>query len=124
MATWDDVDDAAGALPGVEDGSSYGHRAWKVAGKTFVWVRPLSKKDRALLGDDAPDGEILAVMVEDLGEKEAILATEGPWFTTPHFEGHPSILVRLDDATAAQVRELVLDAWRATAPEELLQRDA
>lgn len=121
MATWDDVEAAATELAGVEESTSYGHRCWKVRGTLFAWVRPLGKKDRADLGDDAPDGEILAVRVDDLGEKEAILATEGPWFTTPHFEGHPSVLVRLDDATVAQVRELVLDAWRATAPQELLE---
>ena len=120
MATWDDVERAVTAQPGVEESTSYGNRCWKVRGTLFAWVRPLGKKDRVDLGDDAPDGEILAVRVEDLGEKEAILATPGPWFSTPHFEGHPTVLVRLDDATAAQVGELILDAWRAAAPEELL----
>lgn len=120
MADWDDVERSATALPGVEDGSTYGHRGWKVGGKAFAWRRPLGKKDRADLGDAAPEGEILAVLVEDLGEKEAILASPGPWFTTPHFAGHPSVLVRLDDATPEQIDELVLDAWRATAPQELL----
>lgn len=113
MATWADVERAAVALPDVAEGTTWGNRCWKVRGKTFAWVRPLGKKDRADLGADAPEGEILAVRVEDLGEKEAILATPGPWFTIPHFEGWSSVLVRLDEATVEQVEELVLDAWRA-----------
>ncbi|WP_420113621.1 MmcQ/YjbR family DNA-binding protein [Pseudactinotalea sp.] len=120
MADWDDVERAALALPEVEEGTTWGNRCWKVRGKTFAWVRPLGKKDRADLGEDAPEGEILAVRVDDLGEKDAILATPGPWFTIPHFERFAAVLVRLDEADAAQVEELVLDAWRAMAPSTLL----
>jgi hypothetical protein len=116
MAHWDDVVRVATTLPGAEPSTSWGNPCWKVRGKTFAWQRPLTKKDRADLGATAPDGEVLAVRVEDLGEKEAILATDGPWFTTPHFDGFPAVLVDLDEATAEQVAELVLDAWRAMAP--------
>jgi hypothetical protein len=121
MATWDDVERAATALPEVEESTSYGRRSWKVRGTTFVWDRPLSKKDRRDLGDDAPEGPLLAVRTDDLGEKEAILATPGPWFTIPHFHGYAAVLVRLDDATTAQIDELVLDAWRSAAPDSLVQ---
>lgn len=120
MADWDDVARVARALPEVEVGSSYDSPAWKVRGKAFAWERPLRKKDREELGDAAPDGPVLAVRVADLGEKEAILATDGPWFTTKHFNGYPAVLVRLDDATRAQLEELVVDAWRAMAPANLL----
>lgn len=120
MADWSDVEKVAGSLPEVAESTSWGNRCWKVRDKTFVWARPLRKKDRADLGDEAPDGEILAVRVDDLGEKEAILATPGPWFTIPHFEGYPAVLIRLDDATPEQVSELVLDAWRAMAPAALV----
>lgn len=121
MATWDDVERAATALPEVSEGTSYRNRAWKVRGATFVWARPLGKKDRADLGEDAPEGEVVAFRVEDLGEKEAILATAGPWFTMPHFDGYPAVLVRLDDATPEQIEELALDAWRAMAPASLVR---
>jgi hypothetical protein len=120
MADWDDVDRVAGALPGVERSTSYGRPSWSVGGKGFVWDRPLSRKDRADLGDAAPDGPLLGVRVDGLDEKEAVLATPGPWFTIPHFDGYPAVLVRLDDATPEQLAELVLDAWRATAPARLL----
>lgn len=120
MATWDDVEKVARALPEAQPGTSFGEPSWTVRGKAFAWRRPLRTKDLADLGDAAPEGEILAVRLEDLGEKEAILATPGPWFTTPHFDGYPAVLIALEEATPEQVAELVLDAWRATAPASLL----
>lgn len=120
MAGWDDVERVATALPEVTEGTSWGNRCWKVRGKTFAWERPLRQKDRADLGEQAPEGEILGVRVDDLAEKEAILATDGPWFTIPHFDGYSAVLVRLDDASLDQVAELVLDAWRAMAPPTLV----
>ncbi|HLV55423.1 MAG TPA: MmcQ/YjbR family DNA-binding protein, partial [Actinotalea caeni] len=68
MAGWDDVERVATALPGVEESTTWGNRCWKVRGKTFAWARPLRATERAELGEDAPEGEILAVSVEDLGE--------------------------------------------------------
>src|SRR5690606_32223284 len=106
----------AKALTGAEPSTTWGNPCWKVQGKAFAWQRPLTKKDRADLGEAAPEGLVIAVRVEDLGEKEAILATPGPWFTTPHFDGYPAGRVDLDEATPEQVHELVLDAWRAMAP--------
>ncbi|CAB4934671.1 MAG: MmcQ/YjbR family DNA-binding protein [Actinobacteria bacterium] len=121
MATWADVERLATALPSVEESTSWGNRCWKVAGKTFVWVRPLGKKDRADLGDDAPDGEILGVRVADEGEKAELLAAEPEvCFTIPHFDGFPAVLVRLDDVAEDLLAELVDDAWRCRAPKKLL----
>lgn len=121
MATWADVERLATALPSVEESTSWGNRCWKVAGKTFVWVRPLGKKDRADLGDDAPDGEILGVRVAGEGEKAELLAAEPEvCFTIPHFDGFPAVLVRLDDVAEDLLAELVDDAWRCRAPKKLL----
>lgn len=121
MATWADVERLATALPSVEESTSWGNRCWKVAGKTFVWVRPLGKKDRADLGDDAPDGEILGVRVAGEGEKAELLAAEPEvCFTIPHFDGFPAVLVRLDDVADDLLAELVDDAWRCRAPKKLL----
>ena len=121
MATWADVERLATALPSVEESTSWGNRCWKVAGKTFVWVRPLGKKDRADLGDDVPDGEILGVRVAGEGEKAELLAAEPEvCFTIPHFDGFPAVLVRLDDVAEDLLAELVDDAWRCRAPKKLL----
>ena len=108
MVTFDDVARIALALPETEETTSYGNVSWavksggKTKGKGFVWERPLSKKDRKLLTEAGeievpPDEVILAARVEDLAEKEAVLAEHvDATFTTPHFNGYPAVLVRLD----------------------------
>ena len=121
MATWADVERLATGLPSVQESTTWGNRCWKVAGKTFVWVRPLGKKDRADLGDAVPEGEVLAVRVADEGEKAELLAAEPEvCFTVPHFDGYPAVLVRLDDVEEDLLAELVTDAWRSRAPKKLL----
>lgn len=124
MATWDDVERIANSLPGVEGGTSYGNRAWKVGAKghAFAWDRPLSKKDLRDLGDDAPDGPILAVRLEDVDSREALLAG-GPaaCFTIPHFDGYPAVLVRLPEVDEEELVELLEDAWLSQAPAALAE---
>ena len=120
MATWDDVERLALALPETSEGTSFGNRAWTVKGKGFVWERPLRRGDLEALGDDAPDGPILGARVEHLGAKEALLAdASGAYFTTPHFDGYPAILVRLDDISVEDLNEVIVEAWLARAPKRL-----
>lgn len=119
MATWDDVRRIALALPETtEDGS-----AWKVKGKTFAWERPLRKSDlKALdaLGETPPDGPILGARVPDVGAKDALIADDPDvYFTIPHFDGYPGILVKLDNATAEDLDELLTEAWLERAPKRL-----
>ncbi len=97
MMTWDDVADIAMKLPEVTDGERYGNRTWFVAGKGFAWERPFSKADIKRFGDVAPPaGEILAVRVGDLAEKEGVLASNPrAFFTIPHFDGYAAVLVQL-----------------------------
>jgi hypothetical protein len=117
MATWSDVDRLARAMPGAAQETRRGLRAWTVAGRLFVWERPLRRSDLAALGDAAPDGPILGARVEHLGAKEALLATElDTCFTTPHFDGHPAVLVQLERIGADALEEIVVEAWLARAP--------
>ena len=122
MATWDDVDRLARSLPETEEGSSYGNRAWTVKGKAFAWERPLRKADLEALGESAPDGPILGARVEHVVAKEALLADDPRvYFTTPHFDGYPAILVRLEEIGVAELEELLAEAWLARAPKRLAQ---
>jgi hypothetical protein len=117
MASWADVEEIAGGQDGVEEGTSYGNRAWKVKGKLFVWERPLRKKEVEALGGfepegAAPAGPILGVRVPDEGAKRALVESEPEiYFTTPHFDGHPTVLVRLDAIPRADLEEAILEAW-------------
>ncbi|WP_433493352.1 MmcQ/YjbR family DNA-binding protein [Micromonospora sp. CA-248089] len=121
MATWDDVRRIALALPETTERGSYDDLpAWRVRDKMFVWDRPLRRSDLEALGDAAPDGPILGVRVPDLGAKEALLADDpAVYFTTPHLDGYPAVLVRLDRIDVDELTELVTEAWHTRAPKRL-----
>lgn len=121
MATWDDVRRVALSLPEtVERTGRDGLSSWAVRDKLVVWERPLRKSDLAALGDAAPDGPILGARVPDLGAKEALLAEGGgAFFTTPHFDGYPAVLVRLELIAVPDLEELIVEAWLDRAPKRL-----
>ncbi len=121
MATWDDVSRLAEALPEVErdDGRT---RRWRVRNKPVVWERPLRAADLAALGDAAPDGDILGASVPDEGVKHALIADSPEiYFTTPHFDGYPAVLVRLQAIGVDELNELTTEAWLAQAPRKLVK---
>ena len=120
MADWDDVRRIALDLPETGEDSRRGLASWRVRDKLFVWERPLRPSDLRDLGDDAPTGDILGARVEHLGAKEALLADDpAVYFTTPHFDGYPAILVRLAEIDIGELEELVIEAWLARAPKRL-----
>ena len=121
MATWDDVRRIALALPESEEQQSGdGSYAWRIRKKLIAWERPLRKGDLQALGDAAPDGPILGARTEHLVAKEAILADpSGVYFTTPHFEGYPAVLVKLSEIGEEDLQELIVEAWLARAPAKI-----
>ena len=120
MTGWDDVRRLALGLPETSERTSRELRGWCVRDKQFVWERPLRRADLAALGAGAPDGPILGARVEHLGAKEALLASDpGVFFTTPHFDGYPAVLVRLERIAPAELEEIVVEAWLARAPKRL-----
>ena len=108
MADWEAVREIAGGFPGAEESTTYGQPAFKVSGKLFAWLSP----DRAA-------ESALAVRV-DPGEKELLLASDDAYFQTPHYDGHPILLVDLGRATSRQLEERIEDSWLLRAPKKLV----
>jgi hypothetical protein len=109
MITWENVLAIGRELPETEESTSYGRPSLKVRGKSFVTIR------------ERPD----ALVVRCDGEEKPFLLEGRPdlVFTTPHYDGYPYLLVRLD-APLEEVRELVLDSWLLLAPKRLAARIA
>jgi hypothetical protein len=120
VASFDDVRRIALGLPETAEAISRANRQWRVKDKLFVWERPLRRSDLEALGDSAPDGPILGARVEHLGAKEALLADDPDvYFTTPHFDGYPAVLVQLERIALDELEELIADAWLVRAPKRL-----
>ena len=120
MASLEDVRRIAMALPGSEERVSRERLQWRVGGRLFVWERPLRPREVEELGEAAPKGPVLGARVEHLVAKEAMLADDPKtFFTTSHFDGHPSVLVRLEEINLDELEEVVAEAWFARAPPKL-----
>jgi hypothetical protein len=123
MATWDDVRELALALPDVEEDSARGMPSWRVRGKLLAWERPLRRADFEALGDSAPDGPILGAHVPDEGVKFALCAEQPEvYFTTPHFNGYPAVLIRLGEIPRKELSELITEAWLIKAPKRAVKQ--
>ncbi|MGB8795865.1 MAG: MmcQ/YjbR family DNA-binding protein [Mycobacterium sp.] len=122
MATWDDVASIVGELQLTNEPSPH---EWRVGKKLIAWERPLRKSDREALaarGIEPPEGDILGARVADEGVKFAMIANEPDvYFTTPHFDGYPAVLVKLAEIDEVGLRELIVEAWLTQAPKRLVQ---
>jgi hypothetical protein len=122
MAGWDDVARIALAMPEATERTSRDMRQWRVKDKLFVWERPLRRSDLEALGAEAPTGPILGARVEHEMAKQALIADDpSVFFTTPHFDGYPAILVQLDRIGDEDLNEVIVEAWLARAPKRLVK---
>jgi len=123
-----DVDEICASLPETELGISWGDRpTWKVPagrkGRGFVLHRAPQKNvvDPAT-GEPYPD--LLVISVPDESAKLALVESDGPFFTIPHFDGYNAVLVqqsRLGELTRQELEEIITDAWATKAPKKLVK---
>jgi len=121
VTTWARVEAFALTLPETTSTPSYGGApALRVNKKLFARLRGEMADDLDEL-TGAAYGDVLMVGVADLGEKEALLAADPrAYFTVPHYDGYPAVLVRLAEADDTEVRELLVEAWMRAAPRRAL----
>jgi hypothetical protein len=94
------------AFPGIDEGTSYGTPAFRVRGKFLVRLRE--------------DGESLAVKCGFDERDLRIQADPATFFTTDHYRGYPTVLVRLATVDPADLRDVLEQAWRLHAPKRLV----
>jgi hypothetical protein len=104
--TFAQLRDYAAALPGVEEGTSYGTPAFRVKGKFFLRLKE--------------DGETIVLKTDFYERDHLIRAEPAVFYITDHYRDYPAVLVRLPAVRPGQIRALVLDAWRRFAPKKLV----
>lgn len=112
MMKLDEVTTFLEGLAGVTVGERWNHKTWQVGEHGFAWQRPFSKADLRRFGEETPpQGDILAVTVENLDAKDALLAMElSGFFTIPHFDGYAAVLIELRRAHKRDVRAVLTSA--------------
>jgi hypothetical protein len=122
MATQADVRRIALSLPAAEEtGDRFAfsvRNKGKLKGFVWVWMeRVTPKKPRV------PNPGVIAVRVANLGQKDLLLSADrAKFFTEPHYDGFPAVLVRLDAVSVADLELLIADSWRCQAPADLAKR--
>ena len=119
MSNQNDVRRIATSLPGTSEaknGFAFSVRnGSKEKGFVWVWLERIAPGKARV-----PNPAVLAVRVADLDEKDALLALDKEkFFTEPHYNGFPAVLVRLPLVRVGDLKELMIDAWRCVAPRAL-----
>ena len=123
MATQDDVRRIALSLPEVSEGEGEDRFGFSVPNKgkakgiAWVWLERLEPKKARV-----PQPAVLAVRTASVGDRDELIAADPDiYFTEPHYNGYPAVLVRLAAIDVKELRELLTDAWRCQAPKALVK---
>lgn len=120
-ATVADIHDLARSMPGARLAPGGAH-VYQVRGKSFVFFRT-PRPDAVDPDTGERYDDVVVFWVESDEVKEALVADEStPFFTTPHFDGHPSVLLRhsrVGELSREELAEVVYDAWLARAPKRM-----
>lgn len=118
-----DLAEIALSLPEAEEGTTWGRPAYVVRKKSFLHFRePRPDAVDPETGERMDD--VIVVSVADQNDKDVLVASDSPWFTTPHFDGYNAVLLRARDLgllTRRELEEVVTDAWAARAPKRLVE---
>ncbi len=107
MVSEDEVRAVALSLPATTEKPSYGTPGFRVRDRLFARVRP--------------EGDSVVVWCADATEKDALIATDpDKYFTTPHYDGHPTVLVRMAAVDLQEMTEALVESWRLRAPQKLV----
>lgn len=122
MVTYQQVEQFALTLPETTSATSYNNSpALKVNKRGLARIRvEMADEIDDLTGESYDD--VLTLRLPDLGVKEALLAEDpAVFFTIPHLDGYPYILIRLGNADAQEIEELIVESWRAIAPKRAIK---
>ena len=109
MADWETVRELASAFPEAEEDTTHSHPAFRVRGKLFVWMSPHERG-------------ALCVRVDPDEKPFLIESNPETYFTTPHYEGYPAVLIRLERISRDRLAERIEDAWLLRAPKRLADK--
>jgi hypothetical protein len=109
VADWETVREIAGRFPEVEEDLTYGQPSFRVRGRLFAWMSPSREAVGALVCRVDPD------------EKELLIQSNPDvYFSTPHYEGYPAVLIRLEAVDRRELAERIEDAWLLRAPKRVV----
>lgn len=120
MVTHDDIRQICSQLPGsVEGNQRFGFEVpvkGKLKGYAWSWAERVDPKKARVINDS-----VLAIRTPGLTAKEVILASDQvKFFTEPHYNGYPAVLVRLSEVDKEEIENLLIEGWKSIAPKELL----
>lgn len=109
MSSQDDLRRLALSLPETTEQPSYGTAGFRVRDRLFARLRP--------------EGDAVVLWCAALEEKLVLMAAApSKFFSTPHYDGHPTVLVRLHEIDQDELWEVVAESWRVRAPRSLRSR--